>query len=83
MKLTDYLDIAQIVLSVALVAAIILQSKSAGLGGLTGADTGGVFRARRGVERTLFNVTIGLSVVFFLVAIVNVILSGQPTAGGG
>ncbi len=76
MKLTDYLDIAQIVLSVALVAAIILQSKSAGLGGLTGADTGGVFRARRGVERTLFNVTIGLSVVFFLVAIVNVIVSG-------
>jgi len=75
-KLTDYLDIAQIVLSVALVAAIILQSKSAGLGGLTGADTGGVFRARRGVERTLFNVTIGLSVVFFLVAIVNVIVSG-------
>ncbi len=76
MKLTDYLDIAQIVLSVALVAAIILQSKSAGLGGLTGADTGGVFRARRGVERTLFNVTIGLSVVFFIVAIVNVIISG-------
>jgi len=75
-KLTDYLDIAQIVLSVALVAAIILQSKSAGLGGLTGADTGGVFRARRGVERTLFNVTIGLSVVFFIVAIVNVIISG-------
>ena len=75
MKLTDYLDIAQIVLSIALVAAIILQSKSAGLGGLTGADTGGVFRARRGVERTLFQITIGLSVAFFGVAIANVIFS--------
>ncbi|HLE29073.1 MAG TPA: preprotein translocase subunit SecG [Anaerolineales bacterium] len=77
MKLTDYLDIAQIVLSIALVAAIILQSKSAGLGGLTGVDTGGVFRARRGIERTLFNVTIGLAAVFFLIAIVNVIATGS------
>ena len=76
MKITDYLDIAQIVLSIALVAAIILQSKSAGLGGLTGADTGGVFRARRGVERTLFNVTIGLAAAFFAVAIANVIVGG-------
>jgi preprotein translocase subunit SecG len=75
MKLTDYLSIAQIVLSVALIGAIILQSKSAGLGGLTGADTGGVFRARRGVERTLFFITIGLSVAFFGVAIANVVLA--------
>lgn len=75
MKLSDYLSIAQIVLSVALVGAIILQSKSAGLGGLTGADTGGVFRARRGVERTLFFITIGLAVAFFAVAIANVVLA--------
>ena len=73
MKLIDYLNIAQIILSVSLIAAIILQSKQAGLGGLTGADTGGVFRARRGVERTLFQLTIGLAVIFFLVAIASVI----------
>ncbi len=76
MQLTDYLDIAQIIVSISLVTTIILQSKSAGLGGLTGADTGGVFRARRGVERTLFQVTIGLAVAFFLIAIFNVIVSG-------
>jgi len=75
MQLADYLDFAQIIVSIALVLAIVLQSKSAGLGGLTGADTGGVFRARRGVEKTLFNLTIVLSVVFFLIAIVNVITS--------
>jgi preprotein translocase subunit SecG len=74
-QLTDYLSVAQIILSVAMIAAIILQSKAAGLGGLTGGDTGGVFRARRGVERTLFFITIGLAVAFFLVAILNVILS--------
>jgi preprotein translocase subunit SecG len=72
MVLRDYLDIAQIIVSIALVLAIVLQSKSAGLGGLTGGDTGGVFRARRGVEKTLFNLTIVLSVVFFLIAIANV-----------
>lgn len=75
MRLADYLDIAQIIVSIALVLAIVLQSKSAGLGGLTGGDTGGVFRARRGVEKTLFNLTIVLSVIFFLIAIVNVITS--------
>jgi preprotein translocase subunit SecG len=72
---TTYLDAAQIILSIALIVAIILQSKSAGLGGLSGADTGGVFRARRGVERTLFFITIGLAVTFFLVALTNVIIS--------
>jgi len=75
MDIHGYLNIAQIVLSIGLIASIILQSKDAGLGGLTGGDTGGVFRARRGVERTLFFVTIGLSVVFFIVAIVNVIIA--------
>ena len=74
MTFKTYLDIIQIVLSIALVAAIVLQSKSAGLGGLTGGDTGGVFRARRGVERTLFFITIGLAVAFFATAIVNVVL---------
>ena len=75
MQLTGYLSVAQIILSIAMIAAIILQSKSAGLGGLSGGDTGGVFRARRGVERTLFFITIGLAVAFFVVAITNVILS--------
>ena len=74
MQFGDYLDVAQIILSIGLIGAIILQSKSAGLGGLSGADTGGVFRARRGIERTLFFITIGLAAAFFLVAIVNVIV---------
>ena len=55
---------------------MILQSKGAGLGGgLTGADTGGVYTARRGIERTLFRATILLSVLFFALAILLIILS--------
>ena len=44
--MTNFLNIALIITSVGLILSIILQSKGAGLGGLTGADTGGVFTAR-------------------------------------
>lgn len=66
------IHISLIIVSVALIVSVIMQSKGAGLGGLTGADTGGIFTARRGVEKTLFYVTIVLSVVFFVLAIVSV-----------
>ena len=69
-----FLDIALIITSVALIISVILQSKGAGLGGLTGADTGGVYTARRGIERTLFWVTIVLSAIFFVLAITSVIV---------
>ena len=61
----NYLNIALIIISVLLILSVILQSKGAGLGGLSGADTGAVYTARRGVERTLFRLTIVLSVMFF------------------
>ncbi len=69
-----FLNIALVLISVALIISVILQSKGAGLGGLTGADTGGIFTARRGVEKTLFWVTIGLSVLFFVLAVASVIV---------
>jgi preprotein translocase subunit SecG len=73
--MVNFLEIALIITSVALIASVILQSKGAGLGGLTGADTGSVFTARRGIERTLFWVTIVLSVLFFALAIAVIIAS--------
>ena len=63
--MVNYLNIALIIISVLLILSVILQSKGAGLGGLSGADTGAVYTARRGVERTLFRLTIVLSVIFF------------------
>ncbi len=71
-----YLDIALIITSIALIASVILQSKGAGLGGLTGGDAGGIFTARRGVEKLLFRVTIGLSFLFFSLAILTVLTTG-------
>ena len=71
----NVVDISLVIVSVALILSVILQSKGAGLGGLTGADTGGIFTARRGVEKTLFYVTIVLSAVFFILAILSVKLA--------
>lgn len=71
-----YLDIALIITSIALIVSVILQSKGAGLGGLTGADTGGIFTARRGIEKTLFRVTIALSFLFFILSVATVIVVG-------
>ena len=73
--MTKYLDIALIIVAVGVILSVILQSKGAGLGGLTGADASSVFTARRGIERVLFWVTIVLSVLFFALAIVIVILA--------
>ena len=75
--MNKFLDISLIITSVGLIISVILQSKGAGLGGLTGADTGGVFTARRGIERVLFWVTIALSVVFFALVIASIIVTRQ------
>lgn len=63
-----YLNIAQLVLSVALILVILMQVKGGGLGGIFGqADT--VYRTKRGVEKTLFQLTVVLAVLFLIVAI--------------
>jgi len=69
-----YLDIALIITSIALIISVILQSKGVGLGGLTGSDSSTVFTARRGIEKTLFYVTIGLSVLFFILILTVTII---------
>jgi preprotein translocase subunit SecG len=65
-----YLYIAQIVVAVALVLVAMLQVKGGGLGGIFGqADT--VYRTKRGVEKTLFQLTIALAVIFIVLSIVS------------
>ena len=65
-----YLYIAQIVVAVALILVAMLQVRGGGLGGIFGqADT--VFRTKRGVEKTLFQLTIVLAVVFIVLSIVS------------
>ena len=71
-----YLNVAQIVLSVTLILVILLQVRGGGLGGIFGqADT--VFRTRRGVERTLFQLTIVLVVLFIIISIISLRVEPQ------
>jgi preprotein translocase subunit SecG len=74
LKLKIYIDIALIITSIALIISVILQNKGVGLGGFTGGDSGGVFSARRGIEKTLFWITIVLSVVFFILTMAAVLV---------
>lgn len=65
-----YLNVAQIVLSMALVAVILLQVRGGGLGGIFGQpDT--VYRTKRGVERILFQLTIVLVILFIIVSLIT------------
>lgn len=65
-----YLNIAQIMLSLALVMVILLQVKGGGLGGIFGQpDT--VYRTKRGVEKTLFQLTVVLVVLFVVISLVT------------
>jgi preprotein translocase subunit SecG len=68
----NYVDIALIIISIALIASVIFQSKGVGLGGLTGADSSQVFTARRGLEKTVFLVTIGLAIIFVILTLLSV-----------
>ncbi|PJF30377.1 MAG: preprotein translocase subunit SecG [Candidatus Thermofonsia Clade 1 bacterium] len=71
------LQIIQILLSVSLVVLIILQSKGSGIGNLLGGGEGGlgITKTRRGLEKTLFQLTIILAAVFLINAIIQ--LAGQ------
>jgi len=65
-----YLQIIQIVLAVSIILAILLQVKGGGLGGIFGqADS--VYRTRRGIEKTLFQITVVLVVIFIIISIVS------------
>ena len=65
-----YISIAQIILSVALIAAVLSQVKGGGLGGIFG-QPDSVYRTRRGMEKALMQITIGLVVVFVAISLVS------------
>lgn len=75
MAVSFYINLIQIIISIALIAIILLQAKGSGLGGIFGGDSS-IYKTRRGVEKTLFQATIGLAVAFFAVSILSVLLAG-------
>ncbi|HAX24556.1 MAG TPA: preprotein translocase subunit SecG [Thermomicrobiales bacterium] len=67
------LDLAIIIVSLLLMAVILMQSKGSGFSGAFGGDTSSIYRTRRGFERTLYNFTIGIGVVFVILSIIAAI----------
>ncbi len=66
-----YLNVVQIILAIVLILLVLLQAKGSGFSGAFFSDSS-AYRSRRGVERTMFNFTIVLAVVFVLISIVSV-----------
>jgi preprotein translocase subunit SecG len=74
MILNVFLGIAQVILAIGLIAAVLIQSKGEELGGVFGGGQS-VYQTRRGVDKLLFTITVVMAIVFFGLAIVNVVLS--------
>jgi preprotein translocase subunit SecG len=74
--LAPYMEVIQILLSVALIVVVLLQSRGSGFSATFSSDTS-IYRTRRGVERTLFQFTIGLAIIFVLVSLASVKLTAS------
>ena len=70
-QLTTYFNIVQIILSIVVIVLVILQSKGGSLSRMFGGE-GGVYKTRRGFEKTLFNITIATMVAFFVFSLLSV-----------
>ena len=69
------LNIAMIIVSIVLILLILMQTKGSSFSGAFGGDTGSINRTRRGVEKTLFQFTIGTAAVYVLLAIASTLLT--------
>lgn len=68
-----WIKIVQIIIAVLLMASILMQSRGAGLSGVFGGSSG-IYRTKRGIEKSLFISTIVLAVLFFGIAILSFFL---------
>ncbi|BFD24739.1 MAG: preprotein translocase subunit SecG [Candidatus Parcubacteria bacterium] len=68
-----WIKIAQLVISIFLILAVLLQNRGTGLGSTFG-GSGGVYLTKRGLEKKLFIATIVLAVLFFVVSVLGIIL---------
>lgn len=64
----NYLIIAQILVAIGLILAILFQVRGGGLGGIFGQPES-VYRTRRGIEKSLFQLTIALAILFIIFSI--------------
>ena len=78
--MNPFLAAGQLIVSVALIFSILLQSRGSGLGGTFGGDSA-VYRSRRGIERRLWQFTIVLIVLFVLFSLSAYVFSPTVVSG--
>ena len=71
--MSSIFSIIQIILAVILIVVVLLQQKGSGLGAAFG-GSGTVYTTRRGVDKVLFQATIVISILFFLIALINLVV---------
>jgi preprotein translocase subunit SecG len=71
--LIKILQISQLILAILLMVVILLQQRGSGLGGAFGGSSN-VFSTKRGVDKVLFNATIVIAVLFFLVSLLSLVV---------
>ena len=64
--------LAQMILAIALISSILLQQRGTGLGGAFGGEVT-AYRSRRGIERTLFRMTVVLAILFVAFSLLNLV----------
>lgn len=72
--MSEYLSYFQIIVSVLLIAAVLLQARGSGLSSIFGGE-GNIYRTKRGLEKVIFIATIILAILFLTLAVVNLFIS--------
>lgn len=73
--MSTYLYIIQLILSGVMIVLLLLQAQGSSMGGIFGGSDSAIYKTRRGMEKTLFQVTVGLSVTFLVFSLVVVVFS--------
>lgn len=73
--MSTYLEITQILVAAMLILTVLLQVKGANLGGVFGSAESSGYRTRRGIEKTLFQLTIILAILFVLISVASIRLA--------
>lgn len=68
-------EVAQIILSIVVIAVVLLQTKGSAFSGAMGGDSGSIYHTRRGLEKTLFQLTIAVAAIFVAVSVVSAAVS--------
>ncbi|HET7077418.1 MAG TPA: preprotein translocase subunit SecG [Chloroflexia bacterium] len=83
MDLRTALNIIQLIISILLIVLVLLQSKGSSIGSVFGGTDSSIYRTRRGLEKRLYQFTIGVGVVFVLISLVSSVWGSAPAPAVG